>query len=143
MSDAHLLHHPVVPNYPAPDPTVIMAPAPADDWTATTGDRVLEADVVIVGSGPGGGAAARGVLEVLHRAGARPADPGEFTRRAFLNGKIDLVQAEAISALIAARGDRARELAMAQLDSRAAPDRLRRTLARQSDAPTLRYARDA
>jgi len=43
------------------------------------------------------------ILDLLERAGARPAKEGEFTHRAFLNGKIDLAQAEAICALIEAR----------------------------------------
>ena len=45
-------------------------------------------------------------MEGLVSAGARPAEPGEFTRRAFLNGRIDLTQAEAIADMIAARADR-------------------------------------
>ncbi|MCS7301501.1 MAG: hypothetical protein NZ556_08115, partial [Fimbriimonadales bacterium] len=45
----------------------------------------------------------RRVLELLCRLGARPAQPGEFTLRAFLNGKLDLAQAEAVADLIRAR----------------------------------------
>ncbi len=55
------------------------------------------------------------LLEVVTRrlidAGARLADPGEFTRRAFLNGRIDLAQAEAVALLIGARSERAVQLA--------------------------------
>ena len=47
----------------------------------------------------------RRVLDVLCRHGARPAEPGEFTLRAFLNGKLDLAQAEAVADLIRARSD--------------------------------------
>jgi len=51
-----------------------------------------------------GGPAVMGrLLQVLRAAGARPARPGEFTQRAFTNGKIDLAQAEGVAALIAAR----------------------------------------
>jgi len=50
---------------------------------------------------------ARMVLDRLIEQGARPADPGEFTRRAFLNGRIDLSQAEAVALLISARTERA------------------------------------
>jgi tRNA modification GTPase len=50
------------------------------------------------------------------RAGAREAQPGEFTRRAVLNGKMDLLQAEAISDLIDARSSAAHQLALRQLD---------------------------
>jgi tRNA modification GTPase len=64
----------------------------------------------------GGAVPARRVLEALWREGARPGDPGEFTRRAFLNGRIDLTQAEAVADLIAARGRRAQEQALAQLE---------------------------
>ena len=48
--------------------------------------------------------------------GARMAEPGEFTKRAFLNGKLDLVQAEAVADLIHARSDRAAKAAVEQLD---------------------------
>ncbi len=55
------------------------------------------------------------VLEQLYAAGARPANRGEFSERAFLNGKIDLTQAEAIADIIAAPTRSARELATLQL----------------------------
>ena len=45
------------------------------------------------------------LMEQLVAEGARPAEPGEFTRRAFLNGRLDLAQAEAVEALIHARGE--------------------------------------
>jgi tRNA modification GTPase len=54
-------------------------------------------------------------LEVLVAAGARLAEPGEFSRRAFLNGRIDLTRAEAIADLIAAQTDRALRQARAHL----------------------------
>ena len=50
------------------------------------------------------------ILNLINKGGARLADPGEFTKRAFLNGKLDLVQAEAVSGLIGARSARAVEL---------------------------------
>jgi tRNA modification GTPase len=53
----------------------------------------------------GGVAAARACMEIFRAAGARTAMPGEFTRRAFLNGRIDLAQAEAVSGVIRARSD--------------------------------------
>jgi tRNA modification GTPase len=55
----------------------------------------------------GGTLAARLVLAELFALGARPAEPGEFTRRAFLNGRIDLAQAEAVLSVIRARSDAA------------------------------------
>lgn len=55
------------------------------------------------------------VLELLHKQGARYANPGEFTQRAFLNGKLDLVQAESVADLIAADSPAAHDLAMKQM----------------------------
>lgn len=56
-----------------------------------------------------------GILEALIRGGARLAKPGEFTYRAFLHGRIDLVQAESVLALIESRSDEASKQALAQL----------------------------
>jgi tRNA modification GTPase len=55
------------------------------------------------------------ILELVLRTGARPADPGEFTRRAFLNGRIDLTQAEAVLDLINSRTKRSLDLASEHL----------------------------
>ena len=55
------------------------------------------------------------VLELLVQQGARLADPGEFTQRAFLNGKLDLSQAEAVADLIASTNRATHDLAMNQL----------------------------
>lgn len=63
----------------------------------------------------GGRLASRQILAVILAAGARVAEPGEFTRRAFLNGKLDLLQAEAVLDLIRARSDRAARVAYDQL----------------------------
>ncbi|MCT0229736.1 tRNA uridine-5-carboxymethylaminomethyl(34) synthesis GTPase MnmE [Synechococcus sp. CS-1324] len=64
----------------------------------------------------GGLIAVARVLELVQAAGARRAAPGEFSQRAFLNGRLDLTRAEAISELITARSRRAAQLAMAGLD---------------------------
>jgi tRNA modification GTPase len=56
------------------------------------------------------------IADACVRAGARRADPGEFTRRAYLHGKVDLVQAEAIADLIEARSRAAHRAALTQLD---------------------------
>lgn len=56
------------------------------------------------------------MLQLLLRNGARLAEPGEFTKRAFLNGRIDLSQAEAVMDLIRAKTDKAMQLALNQLD---------------------------
>ncbi len=63
----------------------------------------------------GSAAVLRGGLEALFHAGARQARPGEFTRRAFLNGKLDLVQAEAVIDLIDAETTGAAKNAAGQL----------------------------
>ena len=62
----------------------------------------------------GGHFVVRAVLEACIAAGARLAEPGEFTRRAFLNGRIDLTQAEAVMDLIASRTERSLSLAQSQ-----------------------------
>ncbi len=63
----------------------------------------------------GGSFVAGSVLKALYAMGVRPAAAGEFTRRAFLNGRIDLSRAEAVMALISAEGGRAARAAMRQL----------------------------
>ncbi len=74
-----------------------------------TGDDVVELQI------HGGGAAARRTLAACVDAGARPAGPGEFTFRAFANGRMDLTQAEAVADVVAAESDRGLELATRQL----------------------------
>jgi tRNA modification GTPase len=63
----------------------------------------------------GGQLVTRRVLQRIFEAGARPAQPGEFSLRAYLNGKIDLAQAEAVQELIAAKSELALENAERQL----------------------------
>jgi len=63
----------------------------------------------------GGSLITRRVLDVVLKAGARAARPGEFSFKAYMNGKIDLAQAEAIQELIAAKNDRALDAAESQL----------------------------
>lgn len=58
------------------------------------------------------------VLELLLSNGARLAAPGEFTKRAFLNGRIDLVEADGIMNLISAKTDKARQLSINQLSGK-------------------------
>ncbi len=66
----------------------------------------------------GGRESVRRILRLALDLGARPAEPGEFTRRAFLNGRLDLVQAEAVMDLITAQSDRAASSAVEQLAGR-------------------------
>jgi tRNA modification GTPase len=66
--------------------------------------------------GHGGPVVLKKILRRCLDAGARTAEPGEFTKRAFLNGKLDLVQAEAVADLIHAQSDRAAKAALEQLE---------------------------
>ena len=75
-----------------------------------TGEDMLEI------SCHGGSLAPQLVLEAICAAGARQAEPGEFTRKAFLNGKLDLMQAEATLDLIEARSPAMHRAALFQLD---------------------------
>jgi tRNA modification GTPase len=64
----------------------------------------------------GGTLAVKRILELLLRNGASLAEPGEFTKRAFLNGRIDLSQAEAVIDLITAKTDKGMDVAFEQLE---------------------------
>jgi tRNA modification GTPase len=85
----------------------------------------------------GGRAVIDGVADALVAAGLRPAEPGEFTRRAFLNGRMDLLEAEAVHDLISAETEAQRRQALRQLDGALGAiyqdwaDRLRGVLAYQ------------
>jgi tRNA modification GTPase len=104
---------------------VLWFPAP----NSTTGEDVAELHL------HGSRAVLAAIMEVLGRLGLRLAEPGEFTRRAFLNGKLDLLQAEAIADLAAAETEAQRRQALRQLDGelgglyRGWRDRLTRILA--------------
>ena len=89
-----------------------------------TGEDVVEINC------HGGMRITRRILETLVRAGARPAEPGEFTKRAFLNGKMDLTQAEAVLDLIRAKSDASLETAFRQLQGKLSQriQRLKETL---------------
>ena len=77
-----------------------------------TGDDVIELQC------HGGAAAADNALRALLAAGCRMAEPGEFTFRAFINGKMDLAQAEAVSDIITSGSSAAFDLAQKQLAGR-------------------------
>jgi tRNA modification GTPase len=95
-----------------------MAGSPLDDVIATryvaphsfTGEDLLEITT------HGGALTPTLVMDAVVAAGARIAEPGEFTRRAVLNEKLDLIQAEAIGDLIDSRSQAAHSLALRQLD---------------------------
>lgn len=88
--------------------TIFRAPKSA------TGEDIVEVTC------HGGDLAPQLVLGSFMEAGARLAEPGEFTQRAFLNGKIDLTQAEAIADLIHAQSSMAHDVSMRQLNGRVA-----------------------
>lgn len=75
-----------------------------------TGENTVEIDC------HGGIAAMRKVLDVVIKNGARIAEPGEFTKRAFLNGRIDLSQAEAVGDIINAKSEYALQASVSQLN---------------------------
>ena len=66
----------------------------------------------------GGIATTNKILELILLKGARLAEPGEFTKRAFLNGRIDLIEAESVMDLIDAKTEQARKLSINQLDGK-------------------------
>ena len=90
--------------------SVMLAPG------SYTGENVVEIN------SHGGSAVLRRVLGILYRRGVRPAEPGEFTKRAFLNGKIDLSQAEAVADIIKARTEESRKAAFGQLSGKLAAE---------------------
>lgn len=93
------------------------------------GDETVDEVLVMVMRGPrtftgedtveinchGGTYVVSRVLETVLRAGARPAEPGEFTKRAFLNGKMDLSQAEAVIDVITSENEYALQSSISQL----------------------------
>ncbi len=81
-----------------------------------TGEDVAEIDC------HGGVVPLRKTLELVYSLGARPAERGEFTKRAFLNGRIDLSQAEAVIDLVKAKADKSFGVAMDQLRGRLSDD---------------------
>ncbi len=90
---------------PLDEGIAIHYPAPA----SFTGEDVLELQ------GHGGPQVLEMILQRCLELGARPAEPGEFSRRAFLNGKLDLAQAEAIADLIDAQSQEAARSALRSL----------------------------
>ncbi|MCD8019266.1 MAG: tRNA uridine-5-carboxymethylaminomethyl(34) synthesis GTPase MnmE [Clostridiales bacterium] len=92
-------------------------------------DDIIDECIVLIMKGPhsytredvveidchGGVSVVYRILNLVISHGARPAEPGEFTKRAFLNGRIDLSQAEAVMDVIDSRNETARRNSMAQL----------------------------
>lgn len=88
------------------DAVVVIHPGPR----SYTGEDLVEI------SGHGGPLGPALILDACVSAGARVADPGEFTRRAYLNGRMDLIQAEAVDDLTGGSSPALRRAALAQLD---------------------------
>ncbi|MGB7998615.1 MAG: tRNA uridine-5-carboxymethylaminomethyl(34) synthesis GTPase MnmE [Anaerobacillus sp.] len=82
------------------------------------GPRTFTREDIVEINCHGGLVSVNRVLELVLRGGARLAEPGEFTKRAFLNGRIDLSQAEAVIDLIRAKTDRAMNVALNQMEGR-------------------------
>lgn len=86
--------------------------------TVMRAPRTFTREDVVEVSCHGGIVAVQKVLELLLESGARLAEPGEFTKRAFLNGRIDLAQAEAVMDLIRSKTDRAMKVALNQVEGK-------------------------
>ena len=87
--------------------------------TLMRGPKTFTTEDVVEINCHGGIVTTNKVLELLLIKGCRLAEPGEFTKRAFLNGRIDLTEAEGIVDLINARSDKAREMAISQVSGKA------------------------
>ncbi|WP_047983445.1 tRNA uridine-5-carboxymethylaminomethyl(34) synthesis GTPase MnmE [Ornithinibacillus californiensis] len=86
--------------------------------TVMRGPKTFTREDVVEINCHGGLVSVNRVLEIILSQGARLAEPGEFTKRAFLNGRIDLSQAEAVMDLIRAKTDKAMNVALKQMDGR-------------------------
>ncbi|MCX7030825.1 MAG: tRNA uridine-5-carboxymethylaminomethyl(34) synthesis GTPase MnmE, partial [Spirochaetes bacterium] len=103
----HTLHRTVIVDGDEPVDEVLVAVYRAPrSYTGEDG-----AEITCHGSLP----VIRRILSLLARSGFREAGPGEFTQRAFLNGRMDLTRAEAVNEIVRARTDRARSLALQRL----------------------------
>ena len=86
--------------------------------SAMKAPRTYTREDVVEINAHGGAVVLHAILKLVLKKGARLADPGEFTRRAFLNGRIDLTQAEAVIDIINARTQKNLELATGQISGR-------------------------
>lgn len=122
---AHALGRRVVQPWPAAPRRVTLA-AVRDPETGTLVDRTLvtlfegphsyTGEDMLEISGHGGDLSPAAIAALFVRLGARTAQPGEFTRRAVLNGKLDLAQAEALLEIVDARTEAARRAALYQAE---------------------------
>ena len=105
--DSHTIHYGFIKNETERIDEVLVSVMRAPK-TYTTED-ILEINC------HGGIITTKQVLETMLNSGARLAEPGEFTKRAFLNGRIDLVESEAIMDLIESKSSEAKKMALSQL----------------------------
>ena len=106
---SHTLHHGIIHNPKSGATLDEVLLALMRKPRSYTGEDVVEVHC------HGGPFLVRQVLELILSRGARHAEPGEFTKRAFLNGRLDLAQAEAVLDLIRARTDKGMRLAVGQV----------------------------
>lgn len=107
-AESHTIHygHIVVGNETVDEVLVMLMRAP----------RTYTREDVVEINCHGGVYVLQKVMEAVLSAGARPAEPGEFTKRAFLNGRIDLSQAESVMDLISSTNEYARKSSISQLN---------------------------
>ena len=106
-AEGHTLHHGVLRDGREPVDEVVLALFRSP--RSYTGEESVE--IYCHGSRPG----IQRVLDLLYKNGFRPAEPGEFTLRAFMNGKLDLTRAEAVREIADAQTTAAQELALGRL----------------------------
>lgn len=110
LSDApsHTVHYGFIRNEKGEKVDEVLA-------TVMRAPRTFTREDVVEISTHGGMTASRNVLDCIIKAGAYPAEPGEFTKRAFLNGRIDLSQAEAVIDIINSKNELSKRNALSQL----------------------------
>lgn len=110
MQDSHTIHYGyIVDNRETIDEVLVAIMKGPNSYTR---EDVIEINC------HGGVVVTKKVLETVMKYGARPAEPGEFTKRAFLNGRIDLSQAEAVIDVINAKNNYALQSSLSQLRGR-------------------------
>lgn len=116
LAAAHVRPWPLTPRA-ATHCAIVSGPELLDDAIVTSypGPHSFTGEDTVEISTHGGYAVSASVVAALVASGARPATPGEFTRRAVLNGKLDLIQAEGIGELVSAQSSAMQRAALAQL----------------------------
>ena len=107
--DTHTVHYGFIKNEKGEKVDEVLA-------TVMLAPKTFTREDVVEISTHGGSTASRAVLDTIIRAGAYMAEPGEFTKRAFLNGRIDLSQAEAVIDIINSTNELAQRNALSQLE---------------------------